>query len=93
VAGALMAQIHATLHLRSLLPEPVTVDGATVGEALSALFAAKPQLRSYVLDDQGALRQHVCIFADGTRLAGADALTRDIRPDTDLYIMQALSGG
>jgi len=88
-----MAQIHATLHLKSLLPEPVSVEGANVAEALDALFVSRPQMRSYVLDDQGALRQHVCIFADGTRLAGSDALKHAIRPDTELYIMQALSGG
>jgi len=46
-----------------------------------------------VLDDRGALRKHVCIFADGERLAHESALARHIGPDSKLYIMQALSGG
>jgi hypothetical protein len=50
-------------------------------------------VRGYVLDDQGALRKHVCIFADGERLAHEAALTRRIGPDSKLYVMQALSGG
>jgi carotenoid cleavage dioxygenase-like enzyme len=50
-------------------------------------------VRSYVLDDRGALRKHVCIFVDGERLAHDTALTRRIGPESKLYVMQALSGG
>jgi hypothetical protein len=46
-----------------------------------------------VLDEQGRLRKHVCIFADGQRLPHAAALSQRIRPDSKLYVMQALSGG
>lgn len=89
-----MARIHFTAHLKRLAPtDPTTVKGATVGEALSALFHEHPQLRSYVLDEQGQLRKHVCIFADGERLAHDGALTHVVGADTELYVMQALSGG
>lgn len=89
-----MARIFFTSHLRALAPEqPLRAVGATVAEALAALFAEHAQLRSYVLDEQGELRKHVCIFADGERLAHDMALAHEIRPDTELYVMQALSGG
>ncbi len=89
-----MAEIHFTSHLRNLVPHgPLSAPGATVGEALSNLLAAEPHVRSYVLDDRGELRKHVCIFADGERLARDGALSRSIGPDTKLYVMQALSGG
>ena len=89
-----MAQVHFTSWLRELVPNaPLSADGATVGEALAALLAEQPQVRSYVLDDQGRLRKHVCIFADGVRLQHAAALTHRIHPDSELYVMQALSGG
>jgi molybdopterin synthase sulfur carrier subunit len=89
-----MAEIHFTSHLRNLVPEgPLTATGATVGEALASALAAQPHVRGYVLDDQGRLRQHVCIFADGERLSRDAALSRRIRPDSKLYVMQALSGG
>jgi len=89
-----MAEIHFTSHLRNLVPDgPLAAPGATVGEALANLIGAQPHIRGYVLDDQGALRKHVCIFADGERLGGATALTCRIGPDTKLYVMQALSGG
>jgi molybdopterin synthase sulfur carrier subunit len=89
-----MAEVHFTSHLRNLVPEgPLTASGATVGEALSNLLTAQPHVRGYVLDDRGALRKHVCIFADGERLQQATALSRAIGPATKLYVMQALSGG
>jgi sulfur-carrier protein len=89
-----MAEIHFTSHLRNLLPDgPLSASGATVGEALTNLFAAQPHVRGYVLDDRGTLRKHVCIFADGERLAHDGALTRPIGSDSKLYVMQALSGG
>ena len=89
-----MAQVHFTSWLRELVPNaPLSVRGATVGEALAHLWAEQPQVRGYVLDDQGRLRKHVCIFADGARLPHAAALGHCIEPETKLYVMQALSGG
>ena len=86
--------MHFTAWLRELAPKaPVQAAGATVAEALAATLQQQPQLRPYVLDDQGRLRKHVCIFADGARLQHAGALTHRIHPDTELYVMQALSGG
>lgn len=89
-----MAQIHFTSWLRTIVPDaPVSASGATVGEVLGALMAERPHVRSYVLDDQGRLRKHVCIFADGARLPRERALAHPIRPESQLHVMQALSGG
>ena len=89
-----MAEVHFTSWLRELVPDgPLTAGGGTVGDALAEVFAARPQVRSYVLDDRGRLRKHVCVFVDGTRLKNADALGRSIGPQTKLHVMQALSGG
>ena len=89
-----MAEVHFTSWLREPVPDgPLTAEGATVGAALEAVFAARPQVRGYVLDDRGRLRKHVCVFVDGARLKNADALGRSIGPRTKLHVMQALSGG
>jgi hypothetical protein len=89
-----MAEVHFTSHLRALVPDgPISTSGVTVGEALTHLLTIVPQVRGYVLDDQGRLRKHVCIFADGERLHHDSAFARRIGPDTKLYVMQALSGG
>jgi molybdopterin synthase sulfur carrier subunit len=89
-----MAQLHFTSWLREVVPDgPLEAGGATVGDALGTVFAERPHVRSYVLDEQGRLRKHVCIFADGVRLPHAVALNHHIAPQSTLYVMQALSGG
>jgi sulfur-carrier protein len=89
-----MAQIHFTTWLRSIVPDgPLPAAGASVGDALDAVFADRPHVRSYVLDEQGRLRKHVCIFVDGARLPRQETLQHPIRPDSELHVMQALSGG
>jgi len=89
-----MAQVRFTSWLRELVPsEAIAADGATVGDALAAVFSELPQVRGYVLDDRGSLRKHVCVFADGRRLPREQTLSHPIRPNSELYVMQALSGG
>lgn len=72
---------------------PMQADGATVAEVLAAAFAERPDLRGYVLDDQGALREHMAMFVDGAPLRDRRALADPVGPDSHLHILQALSGG
>lgn len=69
------------------------VTGGTVREALEAFFAEFPQARGYVLDDQGAVRQHVAIFVDGRTVADRIGLSDPIDKEGEIFVMQALSGG
>jgi sulfur-carrier protein len=69
------------------------VAGATVAQALAAVFAESPQVREYVLDEQGHVRKHVSIYVDGQRLADRERLTDAIGPSSEIYVLQALSGG
>jgi hypothetical protein len=89
-----MAELHFTSWLRDVVPDgPLNATGGTVGAALDQVFGERPHVKSYVLDDQGRLRKHVCIFADGRRLPREAALGHAIGPSSKLYVMQALSGG
>lgn len=72
---------------------PCEVAGATVGEVLGAVFAEHPRARGYVLDDQGAVRQHMVIFVDGTQIRDRSGLSDPVGPGGEVYVMQALSGG
>jgi hypothetical protein len=72
---------------------PTSVPGATVAEALSAVFAENPRLRGYVVDERGALRRHMAVFVDGEQLVDRERLSDPIAADGELYVMQALSGG
>lgn len=71
----------------------VRVDAPTVRDALAAVFTSTPALRSYVVDEQGALRKHVTVFVDGLPIRDRARLSDALRPDSDIDVMQALSGG
>ena len=72
---------------------PVTVDAGTVSDALDRVFAEVPQLKGYVVDEQGSLRKHMVIFVDGEQITDRRDLTDAVPPDGEVYVMQALSGG
>jgi sulfur-carrier protein len=67
--------------------------GASVREVLEAFFAANPPARGYVLDDQGALRHHMAVFVDGVQVHDRAGLSDPVAADSEVYVMQALSGG
>lgn len=67
--------------------------GTTVCEVLDNAFTANPRARSYVLDDQGALRRHMAIFVDGALIRDRAKLSDPVKPDSSVYVFQALSGG
>jgi hypothetical protein len=69
------------------------VNGETVRAALDAVFLEHGALRGYVLDDQGHLRKHVAIFIDGARVQDRERLTDAVRPESEIYVLQALTGG
>lgn len=89
-----MASVTFTSNIqRHVLCPPTAAPGRTVREVLDVVFADNPRARSYVLDDQGALRKHMVIFIDGGTIRDRDTLTDSIEENADLYVMQALSGG
>ena len=89
-----MPKVSFTQNLRRHLSVPrVDVQGATVREALEAVFGENPTLRSYIVDDQGRLRKHVAVFIDGEMVEDRDGLSDPVEPSADLVVMQALSGG
>ena len=69
------------------------VQGETVRAVLQVVFANNPRLRGYVLDDQGALRRHMTIFVDGHQIDDREQLSDPVRATSEIYVMQALSGG
>jgi len=88
-----MPLVHFTSHLKSVAPEgAVAATGDTVAAALADVFARYPALKGYVLDDQERLRLHIAVFVDGTHVRRG-VLEHALRPDSELYVMQALSGG
>jgi sulfur-carrier protein len=69
------------------------VPGDNVRTALEHAFHRCAPLRPYVLDDQGRLRRHVAVFVDAQLVLDRDRLNDATRPDSEIYVVQALSGG
>ncbi|MGL4514572.1 MAG: MoaD/ThiS family protein [Lacipirellulaceae bacterium] len=89
-----MPIVRFTSHLRDVAPdEPIEVEGSTTGEALRAAFVGRDRLRSYVFDDAGRLRRHVAVFVDGELTTDRVGLGQPLHADSEVYVMQALSGG
>jgi sulfur-carrier protein len=89
-----MAKVHFTSNLRRHVDCP-TMDaaGTTVRQILDQAFAQNPRLGTYVLDDQGHIRKHMRILVDGKAITDLEKQSDSVNPASEVWIMQALSGG
>ena len=89
-----MAKVFFTANLRRHVDcASMDAEGATVREVLAHVFAVQDRLGTYVLDDQGSLRKHMTILVDGQRIGDLERLSDTVRPTSEIWVMQALSGG
>ena len=89
-----MPRVVFTSNLQRHVNCPETrVAAGTVRSALAQVFAAQPQARGYVLDEQGHLRKHVVVFVDGRRVQDRERLSDPVEESSEVYVMQALTGG
>ncbi len=88
--------VHISGHLKSLtggaLEIPLTEAHSKLDDALDELWRRHPGLRERVLNEQGEIRQHVNIFADGRDVKRSDGLTT-VLVDGEIHIFNAVSGG
>jgi sulfur-carrier protein len=90
-----MAKINFTSALKRFYPtlEPVEVVGNTIAEILTLLDKKHEGLTSFLIDEQGVLRQHINIFIGDKMLTDRDKLTDRVEESDEILIFQALSGG
>ena len=65
------------------------LEGATVGEVLQALERAHPDVKGWILDEHGAIREHINVFVNkeyGREDTSVGAHDR-------LHVLPAISGG
>ncbi len=93
-----MPRVQFTRHLHRYFPalaeaDELEIDGESVAEVVAALDRRYPGLAGYLLDDHGALRKHVNIFVGNDLVRDRERLADPLRPESEVYIFQALSGG
>lgn len=71
----------------------VTVEGATVGEVLDALYDAHAELRDRIADDDGTLRRFVNVYVDGDDIRFGDGLQTPVPAGAEVQILPAVAGG
>lgn len=71
----------------------IDAPAATLRGDLEAAFRVNPRLRGYVLDNRGHLRPNVVAFIDGRRSVDRAGQSDALAPDSEVHMLQALSGG
>ena len=89
-----MAKVHFTSNLRRHVDCPIVeCEGDCVRDVLAQVFKVNARLETYVLDDQLALRKHMRILVDGVAVRDLVGLTDAVGNTSEVWVMQALSGG
>ncbi len=89
-----MAHVTFTQNIqRHVQCPPCNAEGATVREVLDTVFATNEKARGYVLDERGAVRQHMNVFVDGRPVRDRASLSDSVTATSSVCVMQALSGG
>jgi len=85
--------------VRVFIPQPlrsytsaaeVEGEGESLGELLHDLDRRYPGIRFRIIDEQERMRQHVKFFVNREQVGRLEA---SLRPDDEVHILQALSGG
>jgi sulfur-carrier protein len=85
----------ATVRLRAPLSElaggrrELELDGATVADLLRALEHEHPDIRGWILDERGDIREHINVFVN--KEYGRE--TTPLSPSDKVHIIPAISGG
>ena len=71
----------------------VSVDGATVGQVLTALVAEYPGMSGQVIDDTGALHKFVNIYLNDDDVRYLSGVDTAVGAGDELSILPAVAGG
>ena len=90
-----MPTVKFTYALKRFFPglKDIPAGGNSLDEIFREIESHYPGLSGYVLDEQGSLRRHVNIFIDGKIINDRKTLSDPFAAGSEIYIMQALSGG
>jgi len=91
--------VSVTLLLPSLLVDltgcapRLSVDAATLEQALGRLVALHPALKVHLFDESGGFRQHVLCFHNDANTRWRRDLSTSLADGDTIRILQAVSGG
>jgi molybdopterin synthase sulfur carrier subunit len=71
----------------------VALEGATVGEVLTALVAKYPGMTGQVIDDSGALHKFVNVYINDDDVRYLSGVDTPVGASDELSILPAVAGG
>jgi molybdopterin converting factor small subunit len=90
-----MPIVKFTSNLKKFYPDlsDTKVSSKNVRQVIGDIEEKHPGIKTYILDDQSALRKHVNIFINGRMIQDRKHLEDHVSEFDEVFIMQALSGG
>jgi molybdopterin converting factor small subunit len=90
-----MPKVKFTSALKRFFPSlsETKLEATNIRAVLAKLEENYPGIGSYIVDDAGQLRQHVNIFLQGELIKDRIHLSDEVKPNDEVLIFQALSGG
>lgn len=90
-----MAKVNFTKALKRFFPQlqPFHVSANSVVDLINQIELQHPGIKNYLLDNSGALREHVNIFIGEEKIKDLHQLSDTVKEDDEVFILQALSGG
>jgi molybdopterin converting factor small subunit len=75
--------------------DSITIDASpsTAGDALQLLWSLHPGLRDRIVDEQGAVRQHINVFVGNECIRFTGGLATPVPAGAELLVVPAVSGG
>jgi molybdopterin synthase sulfur carrier subunit len=89
---AITVKIPAQLRASTGGEGEIEVEGATVGEALDAVFRSHDGLRERITED-GTLRRFVNVYVSGDDIRFRDGLETPLADGDEVTILPAVAGG
>jgi molybdopterin converting factor small subunit len=86
-------RIPTTLRTLTAGQSEVQVDGASVGEVLTALESAHPGFKERLLDESGGLRRFVNVFVSDDDVRFLQGLDTPVPDGETVSIIPAVAGG
>lgn len=90
-----MATVNFTYALKRFFPhiQSCNIDASDIRDLIEQLELKYPGIKEYILEDHGILRKHVNIFVNNNLIRDRSLLSDKLEAVSEVYIMQALSGG
>ena len=70
-----------------------SVEGATIGEVLDALYAEHGELRDRIAGEDGEPRRFVNVYLGGEDIRYLDGLSTEVSDGAEVTILPAVAGG